>query len=122
MLLIQRPENDPFWAGQRPSLLPTSTPNSFDDVKERVFQELNYSADTGSDAIYASTELKRWKRGMVISIYHYLELEETSGVGKFFPVDELPENIVENQAEMIGKIAKMYKSSMARSVSDSGSI
>lgn len=122
VLLTERPDNDLFWGGQWHTpgsiILSTDTPDSLNDVKERVLKELNYPQEKYCDLIYSSMELKKWKRGMTISIYHYLEVEENYGVGRFFPVDELPENIVENQAEVIERVAGVYRGSLGTEKSE----
>lgn len=112
VLLTQRAETDPFWAGQWHSpgsiVRPTDSAGSYVDGFKRIL-----SGELGlynwSEPVFVGTYFWHAKRGSAVSLVHWLDVTETiMPVGAFFPVTALPENTIVDMDKVIVMAANAY--------------
>lgn len=108
ILLIQRPTDDPVWPGElhTPGTGVRPTDVSVEDCLKRISaDELNgvqFDVEKTYDLIHHSG------RGMEVAQIFYAVLTEDPGVGKFYPIEQLPENIIESQMDFIPIATKNF--------------
>lgn len=101
ILLIPRPDTDPFWAGLLHIPGIRKLPSDTDSVQlERVCGELDFSVDVSKIKYAASTTVKN-ERGTEFSDVRYVCVPYSQGEENFFDVSHLPENIIPFQKKLI---------------------
>ncbi len=112
VLLTQRAQTDPFWAGQWHSpgsiVRPTDVAGSYDSAFARIL-----SGELGLvewlEPVFVGTYFWHAKRGSAVSLVHWLDVTETTmPVGAFFPVTALPENTIVDMDKVIVMAANAY--------------
>ena len=103
VLLIQRGSgaHDPVWPGywHLPGgmIRPTDTPGSYRDVFERILQGEMKGVPLAGEPVFVQTTFADTRRGRELAQIYYVLLEGEPTVGAFFPVDKLPEPIIEHE-------------------------
>lgn len=116
VLLTQRADADPFWAGQWHSpgsiVRPLDQAGSYVSAFERILGgELNLSS--WSEPVFVGTWFWHAKRGSAVSLVHWLDVTNvTMPVGMFFPITALPENTIVDMDKIIFLAARAYEAHM----------
>ena len=113
VLLFRREADDPMWPGlwANPGtvLRPTDTPGTFDDAFGRLYDdELGVGASRLAPT-FVSNSLFKTERGLHFAAVHWLELAHSNS-GTYFPVNDLPKDIVSAQVGVIQAAAKHFES------------
>lgn len=102
VLLLPRDDDDPVW----PSMLHTTgtivrpSDEDFSDAFERLFKsELPDVPQTVPN--FVGTFIRKNARGRVICFEYWLEVETEPSIGKFYSVDDLPDNFIPEQKELL---------------------
>lgn len=111
VLLIERPQDDPYWAGRWHTpgtvVLADEGEAGFDKALERIkIKELDGAEATA--AVFVEHRLHRSRRGMENASVYWAEVTSPSAVGQFFPLAKLPPNTIESQFEFIESAAKHF--------------
>lgn len=106
VLLLARSNNDVFWHGglHIPGCV-VRPDDTFDDVKNRLINE-ELQGIKVRDLYFLLVEIRKSKRGNEQAQVFMLEVEGDAPVGKFYPINALPNNIVEGQERLINLAAK----------------
>ena len=112
VLLTQREGNDPTWAGllHTPGTVVRASDEEggYKDAFKRIFEgELAGTTIIGEPVLVGGV-LHKVKRGMEASQIYWAEVSGESRQGIFYPVDQLPENIIDAQVEFVRNAAKHY--------------
>ena len=114
VLLTKRPETDPFWGGlfHFPGTIvrATDTDDTFATQFKRIFNDELKGLNTTKPE-YFRTQFQHLSRGAVVTTIFWVEVKEEPKVGTFFPVKELPENIIEYHAENVRLAAEVFEKS-----------
>lgn len=111
VLLIERPADDPFFAGQvhNPGTIVRAKDQTIENVIERlVTHELPGTAFAG-ELTYVATQLHTSKRGNEWATIYYAELADSAGHGNWYPADNLPANLIESQVDFIRQAIDKFK-------------
>lgn len=107
VFLMQRPQDDPYWPGQwhitGTVLLSTDEDGSYNSAFHRLFGgEAEGKLAPIGEPRYVNTKFESGARGQEIDQRHYVEVEALSDdlPGQFFPVDELPEGVIEEHGSV----------------------
>lgn len=114
VLLLERAPDDPIWPGMVHSpgtvIRPGDTEGTMYKAFERIVKdELNGTAI--SNPYYVGSLLHKSRRGTEHAQIYWVEVLGEPRVGTFYPVDELPDNLVESQPKFIKLAAKSYQES-----------
>lgn len=112
VLLMQRAETDPFWAGQWHSpgsiVRPTDSAGSYVDAFKRILSG-ELGLPNWSEPAFVGTYFWHAKRGSAVSLVHWVDVTGvTMPVGTFFPVAALPENTIVDMDKVIVMAANAY--------------
>ena len=110
VLLLNRQDSDPIWPGllHITGTVIRATDKSMTDCFDRIkSQELSNLKVT--DPVFVKSSLHQTKRGSEFAQIYWSEVLEESSVGKFYPIDHLPQNIVEGQATIIQEAAASFR-------------
>ena len=115
VLLTRRPADDKWWPGQwhNPGTVllasdPMENSHDYSEPQKRVFGdqgELKGAINIVSGPFELEAERRKTNRGHEIGIILYAQVEGEPAEGKYFDVDNLPENIIEHQIPSIRKSA-----------------
>ncbi len=114
ILLIRRPESDIHWRGQwhmsGTVIRSTDKEGDFSTSFERILQdELHGAVRVVEGPVYVGLKFIEIPRGREVDQLFYAEVEVVGRLGgEFFPVDELPDNLMESQRGMIAEIAESF--------------
>lgn len=117
VLLTQRPPTDPWWPGlwHNPGTVLLASDameadDEYGDAEERVFGEageLRGEVERLADAVMIRTERRATTRGHEISIIFGVLVSGEPTVGKFFAIDDLPDDIIPHQIPSIIQTARV---------------
>lgn len=113
VLLLARNSNDPIWPGElhTPGTVIRST-----DAEEKMFEAFDrilkdeLGGTKASEPHYVGSMLHKSKRGTEQAQIYWIEVLEEPKVGTFYPVDDLPKNIMESQKKFIAQAVKSFQS------------
>ena len=109
-LLIKRPDDDPFFAGLWHT--PGSMYISGDSIEKRPHEvlknELPNTKFTSELKYLLDSEIVQYARGNVLERIYMIEASDSSD-GVFFPIDDLPSNLVTYHDKIIEIVANKLK-------------
>ncbi len=112
VLLTKREDDDPIWPGMMhlPGTVIRAYDQigSFDDAFKRIIDDELFGVKT-SQPIFIESILRKVKRGTEVVRIYLIEIFDEPVSGKFYPVNKLPENIIETQTEIIFNAIKKIK-------------
>ena len=102
VLLIGRPATDPFFADQvhNPGTIVRAKDKTIDGALQRLISHELPGTVLG-ELVYVTTQLHQSKRGNEWATVFRVEVNDNNGVGKWYPANNLPANLVESQYEFI---------------------
>lgn len=121
VLLTKRPEDDPWWPGKWHS--PGATILASDrveyecDFRDAINRVLGVNGElqgihrTG-EPIYLTGEMRKTVRGTEYSAIHYVEVDGSPAVGKYFTLDEtaaLGDELIEHHHGMLARVVEVYR-------------
>ena len=116
VLLTKREADDPIWPDQwhipGTVLRATDTEQTYQSAFERVLEgELKGGLQVSGSPVYVMTSFVEVERGRELVLSHYIEVESGSEapVGRFFPADKIPKEMLEHQIGMVAAIATAYR-------------
>jgi ADP-ribose pyrophosphatase YjhB (NUDIX family) len=108
VLLTNRKVDDPLWPSK--PHIPGCVVRPGESL-EVVFKRL-IDDEIGSKSLTAPvevlTELRQSKRGPEMVNFYYVELQDEPKNGKFYKLSQLPEDLIEDHAELIKKAANEF--------------
>lgn len=119
VLLIARPDDDPFW----PCMLHTpgtviratdinDDHNSNWPAYERIINDELKATKVGLPH-YAGSQLHNSKRGVEQAQIYWVEVDGKPAVGEFYDVSKLPNSLIDYQLAFIGLAVANYKNQTA---------
>jgi len=112
VLLLSRGDDDPIWPGELHTpgtvVRPTDTEGDIYLAFERILKDELKGTKT-SEPHYVGSSLHKSKRGMEQAQIYWVEVQAESRVGGFYPLNELPANIMESQVAFINQAASNYE-------------
>jgi len=129
VLLTKRPDDDEFWPGQwhipGSIILASDEEGSLKSAYSRVLDgELGGAVQPQDEPQLVGQQFWEVERGRELDALHYVvadpnkELPEE--IGTFFPIDQLPENVIKHHQVMIPKIMEAYTKDKRPSPNTSG--
>ncbi len=113
VLLLEREPDDDIWPGEvhTPGTVVRPTDSSGDIYKafERIRQD-ELKGIKISNGHFVGTQLHSSRRGMEHAQIFWVEVYEDPIVGTFYPVNELPPNMMESQIDFIKLAVNSYQS------------
>lgn len=112
VLLLKRSANDPLWANQYhvpgTIVLATDTPGSFSDAINRIVDSklIDYEP-TGTS--FVDVQLCHVTRGAEVAIIFKTDLATIPDNSMLFDPSDLPDNMIEGQAEFVRVALKAYR-------------
>ena len=114
VLLLERDADDEFWPGEvhvpgtvvRPTDSLGEIYKAFDRIRRDELQNTNIS-----EPYFVGSILHKSKRGMEQAQVFWVEVLEDPRVGKFYPVEQLPDNLIESQRGFINEAIRSYRAS-----------
>src|SRR3989344_8061455 len=107
VLLINREDNDPIWAGMLHTpgtvIRASDTEGSYEDALNRILKG-ELKGTPCDKPVFVKNLLHKVKRGMESSLIYWVEVIGEPPVGKFYSFSHLPDNLIDTQREFI-KIA-----------------
>lgn len=115
VLLIPREDGDAIWPGMLHTpgtvLRPTDVQHGLQVAFERIRKdELGEIKIT--KPIFVQSLLHQSRRGVEQSQIFLTEVESEPKVGRFYDIDQLPENLVDSQRKFVRNVANYYKENM----------
>jgi hypothetical protein len=119
VLLIARDQDDPFWPGMLHT--PGTVIRSSDEVFEnsnnvsaykRIIEE-ELKSTRVSEPHYVGSIFHRSKRGTEQAQLYWVEVIGENIVGEYYPVDELPDNLISDQIDFIKQSSEAFKKEKA---------
>jgi hypothetical protein len=113
VLLIARPDDDALWPGllHTPGTVVRATDFGTDQKLwppfSRIIHEELQSTDLGAPEYVGST-LNKSKRGVEQSQLYWVEVMGVPKVGKFYPVDNLPDSLMDSQINFIQEAVRNF--------------
>lgn len=114
VLMLQREASDPIWPGQwhTPGRVLRIGEMDGDRGLSLVFSRLLERELDGvrlAEPVFVCCEFRRVQRGPEFTAVHLVEvLDDHPNRGTFFPLDDLPESVIDHQLAMIHKAGKHY--------------
>lgn len=114
ILMTKRDSKDPHWPNMWHTpgsvIRSTDTAGSYKDAFARVLNdELNGIAHIGEPQYFGMDILRDTARGRENAALHYIEVTGETDRGQFFPVDALPEDMLEHQVPMIRQAVEAFR-------------
>lgn len=112
VLLLERGADDPIW----PNMLHTpGTVIRATDTEKKIYlafqriliDELEGTAVTSPQ--YVGSILHKSRRGVEHAQVYWVEVTGQPKVGKFYPVDDLPEDLIQSQPRFIREAVRNYR-------------
>ena len=102
IFLIRRSQNDPVWGGllHVPGTVVRSSDMSLEDALGRVIHD-ELDDPRCSAPVFVGNCLHLQKRGKELAATYWIELDTVPSIGAFFPVTDMPRDIVETQLDFI---------------------
>ena len=114
VLLIERPANDPFWPGMlhTPGTVIRATDLSEGKQEnwpafDRILNDELQGTKVGPPH-YVGSIFHRSKRGAEQAQLYWVEVKGEPSVGNFYPVDELPDGLIESQVAFIKEASSKF--------------
>ncbi len=110
VLLFERPPDDIMWPAMlhTPGTVLRPTDKSLDDVLKRLYKdELDYIKI--GKTIFLGPQLDINKRGRVLYLEYLLIIESNPKTGKFYYVDNLPDNFIKEQMPSLNRAVKAFR-------------
>lgn len=113
VFLTKRSENDRFWPGEyhcpgsmvlNSDVVLGGTDHVWKRLKAKEFER----QDLGSP-VFASPALLETKRGQEVALIYYVDIPEDLKNGRYFLVNNLPENLIDHHKLIIGTAVDFYK-------------
>lgn len=105
VLLLERPEDDPIWAGQLHTpgtvVRASDRKGSFAEAFDRLLEGELAGAERLGDPVFVTTRFHDVQRGAELAHIYTVELAESGEAGSFYPVKALPSRLVASQKEFI---------------------
>ncbi|MBI2593339.1 hypothetical protein HYW44_01710 [Candidatus Daviesbacteria bacterium] len=113
VLLLQRPDDDPYWPSVWHSpgsiILPTDREGTtYQDAIERVIRGELRNPKILRGPIQFGNGINKEERGTAAWVGFWVEVTEAP-VGEFFSVDRLPENLIKGHTELIDAAARSFR-------------
>jgi hypothetical protein len=109
ILLLERETDDPVWPSQLH--IPGTVIRATDSLEE-VFQRISDKELNGiniSSAKFVTNILHHSGRGMEASQIYWIDIKENPTIGKFYDIDNLPQELVKSQLDFIPQAIEDYK-------------
>jgi len=109
VLLIERPKNDPLWANMvhTPGTVLRTMDNSLNDGFERIFKS-ELGVKRFNQPNFMGISFGHGARGASVGIEHWIELNSEPVVGRFYDVNFLPHNFINEQRELLTRAIKAF--------------
>ncbi len=115
VLLIERESDDPFFGGQvhipGTSLRSTDAKGNFKSAFDRIIQGELKGVSVISEPVFCGSSFHDTTRGSELTLIHWVLVDQTINIGKFYLVNDLPSNIVPHQKNTIGIAVENYRKS-----------
>jgi hypothetical protein len=112
VLLLTRDADDPLWPNELhvpgTVIRPTDTEGKIYKAFERILQDELQGTGT-SQPHYVGSNLHKSKRGMEQAQIYWVEVTDEPKIGEFYPVSQLPDNVMESQLNFIKLAAKSFE-------------
>lgn len=116
ILLTQRPEDDRYWPGQwhipGSIVRATDTPHTYESVFTRILDdELAGRVQFEGETVHAFTIFQTIARGAEVDQMYVAKASTESEApedGKFYPVDELPDALMDQYYDMLPRIIEAF--------------
>lgn len=115
VLLIDRGPDDPLWPNMlhTPGTIVRATDVNSGEVHawpafDRIFHDELHDTPVGP-VQYIGSMLHQSKRGAEQAQLYYVEVTGEPQVGEFYPVDDLPDRLIDSQVQFIGLAAEQLK-------------
>lgn len=116
VLLLSRGGKDPIWPNELhvpgTVIRPTDNENKIYMAFDRIIND-ELGGTKMSEPYFVGSILHKSKRGSEHAQVYWVEVLEKPKVGKFYPVDELPDNLIESQTKFIKQASKSYCDNIA---------
>lgn len=114
VLLLPRPSTDPIWPNllHTPGTILRSTDNSFEDAFKRLCEE-EIGVTGNHKIIFTQNSIDKGQRGSAVLFEHILIMDEPPLNGKFYDVQNLPENVIPEMKDLIYRAAKQFEKEYA---------
>jgi hypothetical protein len=119
VLLIERPADDQFWPGMlhTPGTVIRATDHSEGKQENwpafsRILED-ELKGTTVSPPHYVGSIFHRSKRGVEQAQLYWVEVLDEPRVGKFYPIEDLPKELMESQRSFIREAAKHFRTAFA---------
>ena len=116
VLLLSRGGDDPIWPNELhvpgTVIRPTDNENKIYMAFNRIINE-ELKGTKLSEPYFVGSILHKSKRGAEHAQVYWVEVKEEPKVGKFYPVDELPTNLIESQIKFIKQASKSFGDNIA---------
>lgn len=109
--LIRRPADDPLWPGlwHNPGTVLRAT-DTFGSAANRLFDDELGGFGTAEDLIFVENLFNKSTRGTEVVLLYRMDGEDGEPAeGAFFPVDDLPKDIIESEIALIRRAAADFK-------------
>lgn len=113
VLLVKRPEDDPYWPGLYHItgciVLSTDKAGPLEDAQKRVLEgELN-GIRYKNDPKFVTFRFGKGERGTALTLLHWINASSEPKVGNWFDVNELPKDILRSQIPSIKLALEDYR-------------
>lgn len=110
VLLVPRPEDDPYWAGMlhTPGTILRVRDSSYEDALHRVIHSELDGVKLTKPPVFVGNILHTVARGSESAAVYYAELAERPSVGDFYCAEELPSSTIDTQRGMIALAVRAY--------------
>ena len=116
VLLLSRGGDDPIWPNELhvpgTVIRPTDNENKIYMAFDRIIND-ELGGTKMSEPYFVGSILHKSKRGSEHAQVYWVEVLEKPKVGKFYPVDELPDNLIESQTKFIKQASKSFGDNIA---------
>ena len=113
VLLLSRGKDDPIWPNELhvpgTVIRPTDTEGSIYQAFDRILKD-ELKGTKVSDPHYVGSNLHKSKRGLEQAQVYWVEVLGEPREGKFYPVADLPEDLMKSQRNFIKQAAKSFES------------
>jgi hypothetical protein len=117
VLLTRRDQDDPNWPNMLHTpgtvVLATDDEGDFTSALERIISKELGGTQVGEPS-YVGSILHRVNRGMEAAQIYLAPVSGEPMVGQFYPVTDLPEDVVDTQLEFIHSAAQLFEEQMQK--------
>lgn len=117
VLLTRREADDPYWPNQPhvpgTVLRASDREGSYADAFMRILEGELAGISTVGEPVFIQNSFHQVKRGRELALIHYVEVAGEPKNGAFYPVNNLPKNIVSHQVWFIKKAAEVFAGSLS---------